>query len=41
LAKNARLVGALYGQLTFNDGKAFHYARMAVFAGDPRSDTGE
>ena len=41
LAKNARLVRALYGQLTFKDGKAFDYGRMAVFTGDPRSDTRE
>src|SRR5215475_15379458 len=41
LAKNARLVGALYGQLTFKDGKAFDYPRMAVFTGDPRPDTRE
>src|SRR5215472_2357549 len=41
LAKNARLSGALYGQLTFKNSEAFDCRWMAVFADDPRSNTRE
>jgi hypothetical protein len=41
LAKNARVSGALRGQFTLKNGKAFDYPGMAVFPGDSRSDTRE